>query len=41
MRGNYTNEALFEKLRMEAEQGYTHAFLNETGLWGCAWVATP
>lgn len=41
MRGNYTNEALFEKLRMEAEQGYTHSFLNETGLWGRAWVATP
>lgn len=41
MGGHYTNEALFEKLRLEAEQGYTHTFLNETGLWGHAWVATP
>lgn len=40
MRGCYTNEALFEKLHMEAEQGYTHRFLNETGLWGRAWVKT-
>lgn len=41
MGGHCTNEALFEKLRMEAEQGYRHGFLNETGLWGRAWVATP
>lgn len=41
MKGHCTNEALFEKLRVEAEQGFRCRFLNETGLWGSVWVATP
>ena len=33
MRSRYANAALFEKLRVEAEQGITHSFLTQTGLW--------